>query len=132
MKLRGFLIKVVWGLVPLIFTSSVAWATSATCEDIATNPSAYYGQELHVVCTYVSAKRTSKAVFLNSRSDWKNGFSLVLWNAYAGNFADSPETTYLNRVMVVSGTVQQYKVNPYQTDRPQILLQDSDQLIDIE
>lgn len=105
---------------------------SVLCEDIVASPSTYYGTTTHVVCTYAAAKRTSKAIFLNSNSDWKNGFSVVLWKTYWSQFPDSPETEYVGKEMVIEGAVQQHFARPNNTERPQILLKDPAQIIFID
>lgn len=109
-----------------------ALADVVNCESIAASPSSYYGKDVHVLCEFVSSKKSSEAVFLNSRSDWKNGFSLVIWDTYLSNFPSSPETFYLNKTMVVQGVVKQHKAKPSNTDRPQILLKTKSQILSLE
>ena len=114
-----------------VVSAPAAWATVVSCEQVIASPSTYYGKETNVECTYLSTKKGSKAVFLNSTSDWKKGFSLVIWNTYASKFPSSPETFYLNKTLIVKGVVQQHLARPTGAERPQILLKDTSQILSI-
>jgi len=72
----------------------------------------YLGQEVAVKGEVVRTYNSGKVTFLNFDQSWKGKFSVVIFASDYPKFPESPDGFYLNKTIVVTGTVKEYKGAP--------------------
>jgi DNA/RNA endonuclease YhcR with UshA esterase domain len=72
----------------------------------------YIGQEVTVGGTVVRTYNSGKAAFLNFDKDWRGKFSVVIFASDFDNFPQPPHKMYLNKTILVTGKVKEYKGAP--------------------
>lgn len=82
----------------------------------------HLGEEIAVKGEVVRSYNSGKVTFLNFDQNWKGKFSVVIFARDYQKFADAPDALYLNKTIVVTGTVQAYK------GAPEIIVNDPGQI----
>ena len=72
----------------------------------------YVGKVISVKGVVVNIHNSGKACFLNFTPNWKGQFHLVMFAKSFPEFAVKPEEFFLNREILVTGKVGQYKGTP--------------------
>ena len=72
----------------------------------------YVGQEATIGGTVVRTYNSGKAAFLNFDKDWRGKFSVVIFASDFDNFPQPPDEMYLNKAILVTGKVKEYKGAP--------------------
>jgi len=82
----------------------------------------YYGQYVTVEGKIVGTYNSGKVCFLNFNSNWKEGFTAVIFASDFYKFPPQPEEYYKNKTVRVTGTIKEYK------GKPEIILKDPSQI----
>ena len=69
----------------------------------------YIGQRVTVQGTIVKTHNSGKACFLNFHPNWRRYFTAVIFASSFNKFPATPETFYLNKKVLVTGIVKEYK-----------------------
>lgn len=72
----------------------------------------YYGQTKTVKGRIVASNNTGKVCFLNFHKNWKKYFTAVIFSSDFDKFPLYPEDYYLNRIVLVTGLIKEYKGKP--------------------
>ena len=93
-------------------SSVIAWQDAAD----------HYEEYATVKGKIVATHNSGKACFLNFHPDYKHNFTAVIFSEAFSSFPDNPENYYLEKQVLVTGTIQKYK------GKPEIILEDASQI----
>ena len=99
----------------LLFFSFILWFTSCDTPTIRPEEAEDYVGTKVIVCGEVKGAFTSNKgnVFLNFGADYPNQiFNVVIYSKDAATFDNNPATSYIGKVVCITGTVRNYKGKP--------------------